>query len=402
MTVLAALGRVLLVLQAILGARIAVRMLRTAGSAPIGPDTNPSPPDACISVIVPVLNENARLQPCLDGLREQGDEVLEILIVDGGSTDGTTALARDAAALDGRIKVIETPPIPRGWNGKAWGLEHGRRRVDGRARWLLTIDADVRPRRGLGRALLAEARRSGVAAVSVATVQELAGAGVGWVHPAMLATLVYRHGIPGQVSGKPEAVQANGQCMLVDRSALDLIGGYARVAHSVCEDVTLARLLAAAGYTVGFHECARLVSTRMYETGLECWRNWSRSLPLRDEIEDRWVVIGLLEVLLVQALPGVVLALTSVPAVRGALPRGLVRLNLVLVVMRLATHVGLGRAYANRPWTYWLSPLLDLPVTLNLVCSAIRREHTWRGRRVIRAGVIRAGVIRAGVKGRGA
>jgi dolichol-phosphate mannosyltransferase len=381
----------MLVVQALLGLRVAARLLRTSGGAPIPSEPEEPATEGAISVIVPVLNERRRFQPCLDGLLEQGREVLEILVVDGGSVDGTSTLVRRAAVLDRRIKLLVTPPIPEGRNGKAWGLEHGLQAADRRAAWLLTIDADVRPRRGLARAVLAQARRTGAAALSVATVQEVAGPGVAWIHPAMLATLVYRYGIPGQVTRRPALSQANGQCMLLDRSALEQIGGFMRVAHSVCEDVTLARLLAAHGHTVGFYESEGLVSARMYESGAETWRNWSRSLPLRDGIADSHAFVGLLEVLLVQALPGVLLALMSVPIVRRVAPTGLLRLNVGLLAMRLGVLVGLRRAYADRPWTYWLSPVVDLPVALSLIQSALRREHHWRGRRVRREAV-RGGV----------
>src|SRR5687767_7154742 len=42
-----------------------------------------------ISVIVPVLNEANRIEHALGSLIAQPDEIYEILIVDGGSTDGT-------------------------------------------------------------------------------------------------------------------------------------------------------------------------------------------------------------------------------------------------------------------------------------------------------------------------
>ena len=66
------------------------------------------------------------------------------------------------------------------------------------------------------------------------------------------------------------------------------------------------------------------------------------------------------------------------------LPRTLVRLNVGLFAMRLGILVGTRRAYVSRPWTYWLSPLLDLPVALTLIWSAMQRDHTWRGRPVRR------------------
>jgi dolichol-phosphate mannosyltransferase len=35
------------------------------------------------------------------------------------------------------------------------------------------------------------------------------------------------------------------------------------------------------------------------------------------------------------------------------------------------------------PWTYWLSPLADLPAVALLAASALRRRHTWRGRTLV-------------------
>jgi hypothetical protein len=55
--------------------------------------------------------------------------------------------------------------------------------------------------------------------------------------------------------------------------------------------------------------------------------------------------------------------------------------------MRLCILVGMRRAYVSRPWSYWFSPLLDLPVALSLIRSAARHEHHWRGRRVRRVPV---------------
>ena len=43
-----------------------------------------------VSVILPTLNERGFIRDCLESLvRQQGCEIDEILVVDGGSTDGT-------------------------------------------------------------------------------------------------------------------------------------------------------------------------------------------------------------------------------------------------------------------------------------------------------------------------
>jgi dolichol-phosphate mannosyltransferase len=47
---------------------------------------------------------------------------------------------------------------------------------------------------------------------------------------------------------------------------------------------------------------------------------------------------------------------------------------------------GTARAYPQRPWTYWLSPLLDLPVVLRLIQRGLQRRHSWRGRRYVDVG----------------
>ncbi len=52
-----------------------------------------------ISIIIPVLNEAARIGPLVRYLREHGGEaVTEVLVVDSGSHDGTAELAAEAGA----------------------------------------------------------------------------------------------------------------------------------------------------------------------------------------------------------------------------------------------------------------------------------------------------------------
>lgn len=390
--------------QAALGVRVIRRLIRSAGGRRIiqPPDTDTAlDAGERISVLVPVLDEHARLAPCLDGLIAQGSAVAEILLVDGGSTDGTQSLIANYAARDPRVRLIDASPVPLDWNGKAWGLDIGLRHASRDTRWLLTIDADVRPAPPLARALLAHARRTGDAAFSVATRQRLSSASEGLIHPALLTTLVYRFGSPGHSTRRVSEVQANGQCMLLRRDLLDRYSGFAAVRESICEDVTLARMLAANGVAVGFYEAGDLVAVNMYGSARDAWRNWSRSLPLRDRYFGVGGVVGLLEVALVQALPAPLLLVLLAIGTNDALSRSwLLAYRLaywlalavegIFIVLRLGVLAGTARAYSQRPWTYWLSPLLDLPVACQLSIQALRRRHVWRGRVVLRGGSISA------------
>jgi len=396
---------VLAAAQTFLGVRVLARMARGAGERPIvaGDDDGRPVGDERVSVVVPALDERDRLGPCLDGLVAQGAEVGEIVVVDGGSRDGTQGLVRAYAARDPRVRLIDASPVPDGWNGKAWGLQVGLERGGPSTEWVLTIDADVRPAPGLARALLARAREAGVPALSVATAQEVVGLGEGLLHPALLATVVYRFGPPGRAVRRVGDVQANGQCFLARRDALVACDAFAVARASRCEDITVARCLVATGHAVGFYEAEGLVAVRMYEGWRETWRNWPRSLPMRDRYTRWGSLVRLSEVVLVQAAPlplGILLVRRLLvrrlprPAPRSA-PRAMdgwvlcpLVVNGVLALARLGVLAGMARAYRRRPWTYWLSPLCDAPVALRLVASAVQRRHTWRGRNLIDGGTL--------------
>lgn len=371
--------------QLFLGLRVIKRLLLTVQGEQVQPVAALNNTEArCLSVIVPVLNEYTRLAPCLDGLLAQGEEVAEILVVDGGSCDGTQALVGQYARRDPRIRLLNASPVPADWNGKAWGLHIGLQEVSPPARWILTIDADVRPAPLLARSLLAQACKTGLNALSIATQQEIEGPGQGLLHPALLTTLVYRFGIPGRAIRKVREVQANGQCFLFQREILEACGGFVSVRDSLCEDITIARTLVAAGHAVGFYEAGALVHVRMYENWRETWDNWPRSLPMHDRFSGSATLLGWLEILLVQALP---LPLFLLLVIRRPRSRWLMLLNGVGVATRMGVLFGTARAYRCRPWSYWFSPLCDLPVAFKLGSSALRRRHTWRGRSIVRGGV---------------
>jgi len=370
----------LAVTQTVAGARVAARL---AGSARgIRVERQDVANSGRVAVLVPTLNERGRVGPCLAGLVTQPAEVAEILVVDGGSTDGTGDLVARFASRDSRVRWLDATPVPPGENGKAHNLQVGLDALDPGREWVLTIDADVRPGPDLIRSLLAHAADTGLEAFSLATGQRLSGAGEGIVHPAMLTTLVYRYGIPGSATGRVGRVQANGQCFLARTDAVRAVGGFAVGRDSVCEDVTLARALAASGRRVGFYESDGLVSVEMYRGWREAWRGWIRSLPTHDRFSGTGTILGLAEVTLAQALPLPLLAMVAWR--RGAGGGPLWWLNVALVAMRLGTLAGVARAYERPPLTYWLSPLADLPVAVALARSAARRHHSWRGRPIVR------------------
>jgi glycosyltransferase involved in cell wall biosynthesis len=66
--------------------------------------------DPTISVVVPCRNEQAHIAQCLESLLPQlAPTVLEVLVVDGGSDDGTRAIVAGFSARDPRIRLVDNP-----------------------------------------------------------------------------------------------------------------------------------------------------------------------------------------------------------------------------------------------------------------------------------------------------
>ena len=366
----------LIALAAVQGAALLLLIARLLPgrhrAPPVAPSVSCDPAHGDVSIVVATLQEAARIGPCLEGLIAQGPIVREILVVDSGSTDGTTALVESAARRDPRIRLLRDDPLPAGWVGKVWALEHGLRHA--RGTWMLGIDADTIPDPGLAGGAVSAAAAAGYDAVSFSPRFRIVSAAERWLQPALLVTLVYRFGAAG-TDADPERVMANGQCFLARRAMLLAEGGYASARTSFSDDVSLARNLARKGYRVGFLDGARLYDVRAYSGAREVWREWGRSLDLSDSTTPfrQWGDVALLLIAQGSALPGLLLGLLL-----GVQP--LLITSGSFVVIRVLLQFALAGSYARRGWAFWLSPLADPLAALRIALSTVHRPRRWRGR----------------------
>ena len=90
-----------------------------------------------VTVVIPTLNEAARIGGLLAQLSRQPSEIVaEILVADGGSTDATRALVSAATVLDPRIRLIDNPE-----RIQAAGVNRAVDAADARADTIVRIDA---------------------------------------------------------------------------------------------------------------------------------------------------------------------------------------------------------------------------------------------------------------------
>ena len=342
-----------------------------------------------VSVVVPTLNEFARITPCLEGLTSQGDVVREVIVVDSNSQDGTQEKVKQASINDARFQLTQDPPLPSGWVGRPWALHNGFLASSQKSEWILGIDADTQPQPGLVKTIVEAAEGEGYDILSLSPQFILQYPGEWWLQPALLMTLLYRFESAGVRQPSPETVMANGQCFLVRRSVLAHLGGYKTAANSFCDDVTLARQAAKAGFSVGFLDGANLIKVRMYEGFRETWQEWGRSLDLKDatSLGQLWHELWLL--LSVQGLPIPISLLLL-----GFLWAGYdylflliaTGLNLFLVLIRFALLLAISpsyhriKAFSPAAWLFWLSPLADTLAVARIFLSARKNPTQWRGR----------------------
>ena len=91
-----------------------------------------------VSIIVPVYNVCSYLARCIDAILSQALQEFELILVDDGSTDGSSDICDHYAALDSRIKVIhqENQGVSVARNV---GIEHAK------ASYILFVDSDDYP-----------------------------------------------------------------------------------------------------------------------------------------------------------------------------------------------------------------------------------------------------------------
>ncbi|OLP16382.1 glycosyl transferase [Leptolyngbya sp. 'hensonii'] len=340
-----------------------------------------------VTVIVPTLNEADRIGACLTGLGRQSYEVREILVVDSCSQDGTPELVKAAQQLDPRFRLLTDDPLPVGWVGRPWALHTGFQHSSEQSDWILGIDADTQPQPGLVASLIRVAQSERYDLLSLSPQFILKYPGECWLQPALLMTLVYRFGPAGERSNTSDRTMANGQCFFCRRSLLAELGGYTIARHSFCDDVTLARYAAAQGARVGFLDGAQVLKVRMYEGAAETWREWGRSLDLKDATtrsqlwSDLWflamvqglpLLLSLVWLILIQTIPG-----TLVITAAGGLNLFLVALRFALLGAIVPSY-DLSQSYA--PWLLWLSPLADPLAFLRILLSTVQTPKSWRGR----------------------
>jgi rSAM/selenodomain-associated transferase 2 len=167
-----------------------------------------------ISIIIPTLNEAAVIERTLSRLQDV--EHLEVMVVDGGSTDETLDLAESMG-----VQVLQTPP------GKAAQMNRGARKATGEV--LVFLHADTVMPGGFDHLILNALNQKGVVAGAFRLAIESRAAGIRFIERMT--------DLRSCILGLPYGDQA----LFMKKSIFEDVGGYADL--SIMEDFVLVRRL---------------------------------------------------------------------------------------------------------------------------------------------------------------
>lgn len=228
-----------------------------------------------ITAIVPARDEEAVIAACVESLARQ-QEIVQIVVVNDLSRDGTAQIVRGLAARFPQVELLEAEEPPAGWVGKNNAVSLGARHAA--SEWLLIVDADVELLGGATGRALQIAKENGTALVSFSPEQVTEA----WYEKALIpfvyCRLARRFSFADVNDPKSKAAAANGQFLLIRRDVYEAIGGHARFAGEVLEDVALAGAVKSAGHRIWFGPGKGIVRARMYRTFGAMWEGWKKNL----------------------------------------------------------------------------------------------------------------------------
>ena len=212
-----------------------------------GPPPN-HPPSVCLCI--PVRNEARELPAALDSWLAQDHQPLSVVVVDDGSTDGSSEILQQRAThRSDRLRVLRNDDLPPGWLGKNHALHLASTQPEARAAdWLLFVDGDVQATPDLLRRALAFVEAHPTDLLALVPAVDVGSPAERLVLPLAASAfllLVPPHQVPNP---RHPAFCGVGGFTLVRRTAYDAVGGHAAAPLEAIDDMMLARRVKAAGF----------------------------------------------------------------------------------------------------------------------------------------------------------
>lgn len=229
-----------------------------------------------ISILIPARNEELNLPDCLAAALRQDERVIEILVYNDHSTDGTSRVIEEFADLDSRIGSVATAPLAIGWCGKNFACAQLADAAKGDL--LLFIDADTRLADSAAADMATEMSDRRLTLLSCWPGLEMRSFWEQALMPVLNYVVFSIFPAPLSLSlQNPSLALAHGACMMFDRKTYQLLGGHAAVRDQIFEDVGIARLWRMRRARGLCLDGRQIVSVRMYASFGEIWHGFQKN-----------------------------------------------------------------------------------------------------------------------------
>ena len=216
-------------------------------------DLDPAPAPhswPAVTAVIPARDEADNIATSLGSLlRQDYPGPLRIILVDDQSSDGTAAIAAQAArGANHPLTIVSGRPLPGGWTGKVWAMHQGGVQADeAEPRYLLFTDADIVYAPHVLRELVARARSQHLVLTSLMVKLRCESRAERTLIPAFVFffQMLYPFSWVNRPSVKTAA--AAGGCMLVERQALRAAGGIEAIRGALIDDCALGKKLKTVG-----------------------------------------------------------------------------------------------------------------------------------------------------------
>lgn len=329
-----------------------------------------------VSIIIPARNEALRLPPLLQSLQAQSWQQFEVIVVDDGSTDETSAVATSYSA-----RVLQSEQVGHMSPGKANACAYGARFATGDC--LLFLDADVQ----------FEASNSLERIVTSFYMQQK---GILSIQPYHRIVKLYENlsvifnvtmitGMNVFTIWRDTFHTAGsfGPCIVCDRASYEATGGHGAAAESIMDDFALSDVFLANDLPVTNYLGKGLLTMRMYEEGPgQLVEGWTKNLATASRSTHRFVM------LLVQLWILGVLMATAAPII------ALFTASTVMFVCSIVMYVLYGMhvyTLARKVGNFHALVIIGYPVFIlffvaifmySLFRTHVLRSVMWKGRKI--------------------
>jgi hopene-associated glycosyltransferase HpnB len=326
-----------------------------------------------VVAVIPARNEAKTIARTVHSLaRQDYAGELYIVVVDDHSEDSTADLARTAAqkasAAD-RVTILSGSALPSGWTGKIWAMQQGAEKAASLSpEFYWFTDADIVHEPDTLARLVSRAEQQKLDLASLMVLLEAKSFAERLLIPAFLYFFLKLYPPKWIADPRARAAGAAGGCILLRRTALERIGGFAAIRAEVIDDCALARALKRMGGTIWMGLTRKSVSLRAYETFGEI-RDLIARTAFTQLNYSSLLLLGTVAGMLLTYIAPVILAFSNQPAVW--------RFSLAAWALMAFTYLPTVRFYRLSP--LW-APALPLAAAFYSYATWVSAVRYWFGK----------------------